>query len=499
MKKVLMEVQHITKSFGPTRALSDVSIPIYGGEVCGLIGENGSGKSTLSSIIAGIQRADSGAMYKDDKAYAPSTSVEGQALGVAMIVQEAGSIPNITIADNIFAGKEKAFSRMGVFVDKRSMNAAAKEALEKIGVTNMRPEDSLNVLNPEDRKIVEIARAMYNEPDVLIVDETTTALSKRGREIIYNVMARMRGEGRGVLFISHDIGELIEVCDSLVVLRDGQYVGRLEKEQMEPDAIRSMMIGREVKGNYYREDNDGWQDEIAMEARNITGKEREVRNVSFTLHKGEILGIGGLSESGMHEVGRMAFGIDPIIGGEITLGNGGKVVSSAKAVRQHIGYVSKNRDVEALSLSASIKDNIALPSLYKIRKFGLVSQKKEKAIAERQVEDLRIKCTGIEQNVNALSGGNKQKVVFGKWIGNEADVLILDCPTRGVDVGVKASMYQLMYQLKKEGKAILMISEELPELIGMSDRILIMKDGRIEKEFLRGPEATEQNIIQYMI
>ena len=498
MKKVLMEVKHITKSFGPTKALTDVSIPVYGGEVCGLIGENGSGKSTLSSIIAGIQRADSGAMYKDGKEYAPATSVEGQAMGVAMIVQEVGSIPNITIADNIFAGKEQVFCH-GPFVGKRAMNAAAKQALEKIGVTNMRPEASLNTLNPEDRKLVEIARAMYNEPDVLIVDETTTALSKRGRDVIYAVMRKMREAGKGVLFISHDIGELIDVCDSLVVLRDGQYVGRLEKEQMEPDAIKSMMIGREIKGNYYREDNDGWQDEIAMEARNITGKGGNVKNVSFTLHKGEILGIGGLSESGMHEVGRMAFGIDPIFSGEIVLENGEKVVNSAKAVRQHIGYVSKNRDVEALSLAASVKDNIVLPSLYKIRTCGLVSKKKETAIAKEQVESLRIKCTGIDQNVNALSGGNKQKVVFGKWIGNEADILILDCPTRGVDVGVKASMYQLMYQLKKEGKAILMISEELPELIGMSDRILIMKDGRIEKEFLRGPEATEQNIINYMI
>ena len=498
MKKVLMEVKHISKSFGPTKALVDVSIPVYGGEICGLIGENGSGKSTLSSIIAGIQRADSGEMVKDGKTYAPNTSVEGQALGVAMIVQEVGSIPNITIADNIFTGKEKAFCR-GPFVNKRAMNAAAGEALKKIGVTNMRPEASLNTLNPEDRKLVEIARAMYNEPDILIVDETTTALSKRGREVIYDVMRKMRDEGRGVLFISHDIGELIEVCDSLVVLRDGQYVARLEKDRMEPDIIKSMMIGREVKGNYYREDNDGWQDTVAMEARGVTGKGGAVREVSFALHKGEILGIGGLSESGMHEVGRMAFGIEPIIEGEIVLENGEKVTSSAKAVRQRIGYVSKNRDVEALSLAATVKDNIALPSLYKIRKFGLVSKKKEKGIAREQVETLRIKCAGIEQNVNALSGGNKQKVVFGKWIGNGADILILDCPTRGVDVGVKASMYQLMYQLKKEGKAILMISEELPELIGMSDRILIMKDGRVEKEFLRGPEATEQNIINYMI
>ena len=498
MKKVLLEVKHISKSFGPTKALSDVSIQVYGGEVCGLIGENGSGKSTLSSIIAGIQPPDSGSMYKDGKEYAPTTAVEGQALGVAMIVQEVGSIPNITIADNIFVGKEKPFCH-GPFVDKRAMNAAAKQALEKIGVTSMDPAASLNVLDPEDRKIVEIARAMYNDPDILIVDETTTALSKYGRDVIYKVMARMRDAGRGVLFISHDIGELIDVCDSLVVLRDGQYVGRLEKEQMNPDAIKSMMIGREINGNYYREDNDGWEDAVAMDVKHVSGANGFVKDVSFQLHKGEILGIGGLSESGMHDVGRMAFGIEPIHQGEIVLENGEKVVDAAKAVRQHIGYVSKNRDVEALSLAATVKDNIALPSLYKIRKCGLVSKKKEREIAEEQREALRIKCAGIDQNVNALSGGNKQKVVFGKWIGNQSEILILDCPTRGVDIGVKASMYQLMYKLKKEGKAILMISEELPELIGMSDRILIMKDGSITKEFLRGPEATEQNIINYMI
>lgn len=498
MREVIMKIHNISKNFESTRALKDVSLEIYRGDICGLIGENGSGKSTLSSILSGIQKPSAGNMEKGGNAYTPNNSIEGQAQGVSMIIQEAGSIPNISIADNIYAGKEHKFMK-GCFVNRKAMNEAAKKALEKIGITDMNPADSLNTLDQEDRKIVEIARAMNDDPDLLIVDETTTALSKRGRDITYAVMRKMKQENKGVIIISHDIDEILEICDSVVVLRDGVKIGRLEKEEMDADKIRSMMVGREMTGDYYRGDYDGsFGKKVVMDAENIS-TEKTLKNVSLTLHEGEILGIGGLTESGMHNLGRVLYGIEQPIGGTVTLSNGHRIKNPWESVDQKIGYVSKNRDVEALLLTASIQDNITLASLRRISRKSLVSSKTEEQMANEQVKNLNIKCSHIKQVVNHLSGGNKQKVVFGKWIASGADILILDCPTRGVDIGVKSAMYSLMYELKKQGKSIVMISEELPELIGMSDRILIMKDGIFTGEFTRDKNLSEHDLIQYMI
>lgn len=498
MREAIMKIHHISKNFESTKALKDVSLEIYGGEICGLIGENGSGKSTLSSILAGIQKPTSGTMEKNGNVYEPANSIEGQAKGVAMIIQEAGSIPNISIADNIFAGKEDKFMK-GCFVNKKAMHRAATVALDKIGITRMDPAASLNTLDQEDRKIVEIARAMNDDPDLLIVDETTTALSKHGRDITYAVMRKMRQENKGVIIISHDIDEILAVCDSVVVLRDGVKIGRLEQEEMDAGKIRSMMVGREMDGNYYRGDYDGsFGLRTVMSAENIS-TEHTLKDVSLTLHEGEILGIGGLTESGMHDLGRVLFGIEVPIAGKVVLSDGYQIRNPWESVDKKIGYVSKNRDVEALLLTASIQDNITLASLRRISRWSLVSSNTEREMADRQVQSLNIKCRHIRQIVNHLSGGNKQKVVFGKWIASGADILILDCPTRGVDIGVKSAMYSLMYDLKKQGKAIVMISEELPELIGMSDRILIMKDGTFTGEFQRDKNLTEHDLIQYMI
>lgn len=501
MEEMILKVEKICKNFGPTKALTDVTLEFYGGEICGLIGENGSGKSTLSSIIAGIQSPTSGIMYKDGQIYAPEGPIDGQNKGVAMIVQEAGTIPNISIADNLFAGKEKRFMK-GPFVNRGQMNEAADKALEQIGVTNINPRDSLNCLSQEDRKIVEIARAMEENPDLLIVDETTTALSVHGREIIYQVMRDMKKKGKAVIIISHDIDEILDTCDSVVVLRDGYTTGRLEKSEMDADVIRSMMVGREMKGNYYRDDFDSPASEEVVFIGEHISTDKELNDINLTLHRGEILGIGGLTESGMHTLGRVLYGIDKPSYGKAVLKESGSdyvIKNPWGSVRHRIGYVSKNRDMEALLLTTTIKNNITLASLKQISRFGLVDSGKELPMAKEQVKNLSIKCQGINANVNSLSGGNKQKVVFGKWLATGADVLILDCPTRGVDVGVKSAMYSLIKELKDSGKSIIMISEELAELIGMSDRILIMKDGRITKEFGRSRDLTEHDVIHYMI
>ena len=302
-----------------------------------------------------------------------------------------------------------------------------------------------------------------------------------------------------MLFISHDLDEMMEHCDKLTVLRDGVIIGTLDKAEYEPDTIRRMMVGREVKGNYYRNDFDGYEDEVVLRADCITTME-DLLCFSLELHKGEILGLGGLSHCGMHTVGRALFGIEKILDGSVTVADGTRVKNPQVAINHRMAYVSKNRDTESLGLSASIYENIASTG-YKVNTWflNLISGKKENAYVDKQVQELSIKCANKHYNVNTLSGGNKQKVVFGKWIASDAEILILDCPTRGIDVGVKAAMYQLIYEMKKAGKSILLISEELQELIGMCDRILILKDGEVTCEKFRTENVTEHMLIDYMI
>ena len=333
----------------------------------------------------------------------------------------------------------------------------------------------------------------------MVVDETTTALSQKGRDIIYQIMQRMKEEGKTVIFISHDLDEIMDKCDRLTVLRDGQIIRTFTKEEFDPDAIRTSMIGRELSGDYYRADFEGSQaGEAVLEAKDLC-LGTQLDHLSLTLHKGEILGIGGLSHCGMHTLGKVLFGAEQAQSGHFTV-HGKKIRNEAEAMREGMGYVAKDRDVESLCIEASIKDNISVAGLdrFAVKNF-LILPGKEKKYVDEQVEALRIKCSSAEQYVSALSGGNKQKVAFGKWTGRGSEILILDCPTRGVDIGVKQAMYQLMDQMRREGKSILLISEEMAELIGMSDRLLVMKDGKVKKELYRSRDLSEADVIRYMI
>ncbi len=496
---VLVEVKDMCKNFGVTVALNHVDIQFKRGEIRGLIGENGSGKSTVSSIIAGIQPATSGEMFYKGKPWKPANSLEAIQNGIGMIVQEAGTIPGITVAENIFLGNYKPF-RKGPFVDRAKMNAKAKQALEKIGITNINPALPTMNYDMQERKLIEIAKVMAADPELFVVDETTTALSHSGRQILYQIMHQAAKDNKAVVFISHDLAELMEHCDTLTILRDGVIIDNIEKKDFEPGDIKRKMVGREVKENYYRSDTDGYDKEVVLEAECITTM-KDLLCFNMELHKGEILGIGGLSECGMHGLGRALYGLDEVVDGQVVLKKSGTVIKNAEtAFKNSMGYVSKNRDQESLELNASIGANIQSVGYKKNRFFGpFISGKKERKYAQLMVDELAIKCVNIWQPVRAMSGGNKQKVVFGKWIADDADILILDCPTRGVDIGVKASMYQLIYEMKKKGKSIIMISEEMPELIGMSDRLLIMKDGKISGEFLRQDGFDEHKLIECMI
>lgn len=497
-RKAVVEIKNMSKHFGSTIALDKVNITVYTGEICGLIGENGSGKSTVTSIYAGLQKCDSGEMFFEGNVWKPESMTDALEKGVGMIVQENGIVPGISVAENLYLGKINLFKK-GFFINKKEMFQKAQEALNEAGASYIKADTPTFMLDFQDRKLVEIVRVMMKKPKVLIVDETTTALSQTGRKLLYKMINRMKEEGKTVIFISHDLEEIMEVCNRLTVLRDGNIIRTFEKDEFDENAIKASMIGREMKGNYYRGDYDGsYQEEVVAELKNANHTNQLV-DFNLQLHKGEILGIGGLSHCGMHTLGKVLFGNVSLQSGSVMI-HGKLVKNEVQAISENVGYVAKDRDTESLCLEASIKDNISVAGLDKIAisKF-LIFPDKEKQYVTKQVEALSIKCAGINQQVSALSGGNKQKVVFGKWIGRGSEILLLDCPTRGVDIGVKQAMYQMMYQMKKEGKSILLISEEMAELIGMCDRVLIMKDGELKKEFKRSPQLSEHDMIEYMI
>ncbi|MBE7017109.1 MAG: sugar ABC transporter ATP-binding protein [Ruminococcaceae bacterium] len=499
-QNIVFRAKALRKEFGPTVALKGVDFELRPGEIRGLVGENGSGKSTIMSIAAGMQGATAGEMEYMGELWHPHTMVEAQKAGISMILQEANTIPGVSVAQNIFSGRENEFSKLGL-INMPKMYRAADDLLRSFGIDHIRGRDPIDIHTFEDRKLVELVRCVDENTRILVVDETTTALSHTGREILYRLIHKMADEGKSVVFVSHDMDEILEQCSCLTVLRDGEIIGTLSREEMDaPDAvqrIRYMMVGREIGEKYYREDYDSsCSDNVALELKNLSFG--PIKDFSLELREGEIVGIGGLSGCGMHEIGRAAYGLEKLRSGQV-LRKGKPVTSCLKAIDMEIGYISKNRDSEALILEAPIQNNIVLPSLRSLVKLSYISPRSEKKMSDREIDAFRIKCGSGRQWVNTLSGGNKQKVSFGKWTARDSQVIIMDCPTRGVDIGVKQAMYTMIEDMKKQGKAILMISEELSELIGMADRLIIMKDFEVKKEFARSPELKQTDIIEYMI
>lgn len=521
-----LELKHLTKKYGLVKAVDDVSFEVYPHRIKGLIGENGSGKSTVSSMVAGFNPVTSGEMFINGQPYSPKSALDGVKAGIAMVVQESGTIPGITVAQNIFIGQEKRFCKFGI-ASIAEMTKAAKAALEKIGVNDIDPSWSIDRLTFEQKKLVEIAKALKDDVSLFIVDETTTALSENGRQLIHRLMKNLRDQGKCVMFISHDLEELIETCDELTVMRDGKLISNLDKSEFDEELIKKTMVGRKIEGNYYRADYEPYKSgDVWLRCEHINSD--ILKDVSLELHAGEILGIGGLSGSGMHEIGRCLFGLSKYKSGKVEVRDYPKltlkqkldheknkllkkewkregelsfypVKNNIEAIRHGIGYVSKDRDTEALISQESIKDNLVISNLDDLATFEIVSPFKARKFAQKEIDEFRIKCSSGRQTIKELSGGNKQKVSFAKWIGNGSRVLIFDSPTRGVDVGVKTTMYQLLYELKKKNYPIIIISEEMSELIGMSDRILVFKDGAISHEFFRSPELDGEQIIRYMI
>ena len=500
--KVILQIDKLNKWYGVTHANADVDFQLKRGEIRGLIGENGSGKSTLTSQICGIQIPTSGRMFLNGKEYAPKSPIDANNCKVAMVVQELGVLGTLPVSVNMFMGHTKQFTKYGI-LNVRTMEKAASDILEKYGFENIPLKVLTQDLSIEQRKLVELVKALSIEPDILVLDEITQALSHDNRQKLYKIMSDFVKNGHSIIMISHDLEETLELCDSITVLRDGSAVMTVEKKEFNLDELKRVMIGREVSAHYYREDkkasNSG---ELVLSVKELTTD--KLQSISFDLFRGEILGVCGLSDGGIHDLGRASYGKEHIRSGEILIysKDGVKAVKRTKDITgNHGAYLSKDRDSEGLMLQAKISTNIQIPSLSKMASScWFVSPRKLKKLADDAKKRFEIKCVSVDAPVNSMSGGNKQKVNLSRWLIQDLDFIILDCPTRGVDIGVKAYIYNLLEKEAKERKrAILLISDELPEVMGMSDRVLIMKDGKVSGMLSRDEGFAEEKIVEAMI
>jgi ribose transport system ATP-binding protein len=498
--ETILEIKKLNKYFGPTHANRNIDFTLKKGEIKGLIGENGSGKSTLISQIAGLYPRDSGEMLLEGKEYNPKSPIDANNRGISMVMQELGVIGSLTAGMNIFLGRTQQFTRNGI-ISLKALNKAADDIFKKWELPKIPLGKLTDGMMIETRKIIELARALSVDPQVLLLDEITQSLSMNNRNKLYELIKKLKNMGRSIIVITHDVEELIRITDTITVLRDGEVVGEVVSSATSPGEVKRMMVGREISGDYYRADmKPDYKDELVLKVENLTVP-GELEDVSFEVHEGEILGFCGLSDSGIHAVGKAVYGLIKPSSGSVRLeAKNVKINKATHALKNNMAYVPKDRDNEALMIQASIFDNVNLPSLTELQgHIGYLSPKKLKKLAEGVTERLSVKCTDIYQSMNALSGGNKQKVNLGRWLAKDIKLLVLDCPTRGVDVGVKAYIYSLMKETKKNGIATILISDELTEVLGMSDRLIIMKDGRITGVIRRDEDFTEHAVIGVMI
>lgn len=500
MAEEMLRIEGVSKSFGPTKANQDVNLVLKKGIALGLAGENGSGKSTLASMVCGMQKKDSGKFYKNGEEYNPSSPADAAAHGIAMVVQELGVVGNLTGVVNMFLGKMDKYKK-GPAVDLKAMRRDADAVFEKWGLPKVPLDVPAGSLSIEQRKMMELARALITDPDFLVLDEISQALSQDNREVLYKFITNFISQGRTILMVTHDLEEMVEICNEIAVLRDGVIVESKPSREYSMDELKRLMIGREVSGDYYRDDQEeSYQKDVILkvDSLNVPGK---CENISFELHKGEILGICGLSDAGIHEVGSAIFGLEEGRTGTITVMSSNKQLKKPGDVIKTGGaYLSKDRDAHGLMLDASIGDNLMLPSVSNLSgKLAFLNPRKTKKLAQEASEAFEIKSSGLGHIVRRLSGGNKQKVNLSRWLVQDLDYIILDCPTRGVDIGVKAYIYSVLKKAKAEGLGIVMISDELPEAMGMADRILVMKNHKFAAMLSRNTDFTEEKIMEVML
>ncbi|HHV09137.1 MAG TPA: sugar ABC transporter ATP-binding protein [Clostridiales bacterium] len=492
MPKVLVEMKDIMKTFPGVKALDNAQLTLYEGEVLGLLGENGAGKSTLMNVLGGIYRPDSGEIRIDGQDARIDNVVAAQNLGIAFIHQEIALVPYLSVAENIFLGRERMTAGM---VDKNKMYREARQWLEMVGL-DVNPATMVNSLSIGRQQMVEIAKACSLNMKLMIMDEPTSSLSEKEVELLFAMINRLKEKNIGIIYISHKLSEIFAITNRVCVMRDGGYVGTVITQESSQAELVQMMVGRELSSYYVRSFNE--PGEVVLEARNINSGSRVI-DCSFQVRKKEILGFYGLVGAGRSELIKAVMGLYPRDSGSVFLkGKDVSKLSTMKIQERGLALVPENRKLEGLILKNTIQFNISVSVLGKFIKKLRVNTKKEKAIVDKGIADLNIKTPSRDQTVSNLSGGNQQKVVLAKWLASNPDVLILDEPTRGVDVGAKAEIYSIMNNLAAGGMAIIMISSEMPEIINMCDRILIMSEGRIRGNLDRS-EFEQQKILHYAV
>lgn len=488
-------MENINKSFPGVQALKNAYFELKRGEVHALVGENGAGKSTLMKILVGAYKKDSGRIiYKGREVDIPNPRV-AQEIGISMVFQELNLMPHLTVAQNIFIGREPRRRSFPIFLDDQEINNKTKTLLEMLHV-KVDPDVKVSELTVGKQQMVEIAKALSFNSEVIIFDEPTATLSEAETEELFNVIRKLKNQGIGIIYISHRLEELKKIADRVTVMRDGCYIGTENMDDLPIEKIISMMVGREIYETL-REKEVEEDAEIVLEVKNLQ-RGKVFRNVSFKLRKGEILGFAGLVGAGRTEVARAIFGADPYDSGDIYVkGRKVNIKSPSDAIRNGIAYLSEDRKRYGLMPDLDVKTNIILPSMKDFLKtLGFIDEKKAEKISKEYIDRLRIRTPSIKQKVRNLSGGNQQKVVVARWLLKNCDILIFDEPTRGIDVGAKNEIYKLLNELVKEGKSIIMISSELPEILRMSHRIIVMCEGRITGE-LEADKATEEEIMKY--
>ena len=491
MVKELLRMEKIVKTFPGVKALNNAAITVHAGEVMGFMGENGAGKSTLMNILGGVFPADSGEIYIDGEKVSIHSVKESQNLGVAFIHQELALEPYLTIAENIFLGREKK-GRLGL-VSKDKMAEAAKPFLERVGL-NVDPNEFVGKLSIGQQQMVEIAKSFSLNAKILILDEPTSSLSEKEVDVLFKTIKDLKQQGLGIIFITHKMAEVFQLCDAVTIMRDGEFMGELQASECSESKLISLMVGRDL-GNYYTRTFNK-PGKIILEAKHICAGNR-VTDCSFSVRSGEILGFYGLVGAGRSELMKAVMGLDPMKSGEVYL-NGELVKHPNPLFRQKKGValVPESRKTEGLLLKQSITFNISLPVLDRFMKHLRVDLKKEAEIVDEGINSLQIKAPSPNVNCLTLSGGNQQKVLLAKWLATNPKVLILDEPTRGIDVGAKAEIYTIINNLAKEGLAIILISSEMPEVMNMSDRVIVMSESYITGE-LSHEDFSQELILKY--
>lgn len=488
MEQPILELKHIVKTFSGVTALDDVSLSIRRGEVRALVGENGAGKSTLIKVISGAHAPNSGEFWFDGKKIEGCTPTMAKNLGIGVIYQELNLMPQLTVAENIFFGREL---KKGIILDKKLMYEKCQEMIRELGL-DIDPNKKIRELTIAEQQVVEIVKAVSQDIKFLIMDEPTAPLTNNEIEKMFQIIQKLRTRNISILYISHRLEEIFEVSDTVTVLRDGKHIITTETAKTDRPMLIRHMVGREI-GQDYPPRTASIGEEI-LNVKNISTS--RIHDCSFTLHHGEILGFAGLVGAGRTELARALFGADKLKTGTIVYhGKEIQIHSPRQAIDTGIGLITEDRKSQGLLLNKGIAYNITYASLANVSKNGVINTSRENTVTDNYIDAMNIKVRSRNQPCRTLSGGNQQKVVLGKWLATDSDILIFDEPTRGIDIGAKQEIYKLMRELSENGKTIIMISSEMVELIGMCDRVLVMRNRTIVGELI-GEDITQENILE---